>query len=170
MRKEKQLLLDEIEQKIGASTAMIVTSYQKLEPNTSWALRDKLSQSGGIFEVVRKRVFLKAAEKAGIQLDESALQGHIGVVFVTQPDAMKSAKTMVKFSEENADLLTVVCGQIEGKVVPGAEVVMLAKLPGIEEMRSMFIGLLVSPMSHMLSVLDAAMAGPLSAANEEKTS
>lgn len=170
MRPEKELLLDEIKQKIDASTAMIVTSYQKLEPNTSWALRDKLSQSGGILEVVRKRVFLKAAEKSGIQLDGSLLQGHVGVVFVTQPDAMKLAKAVIQFSEENAQLLQVVCGQIDGKIVPGTEVEMLAKLPGIEEMRSMFIGLLVSPMTHMLSVLEAAMAGPLAGANEEQTS
>lgn len=162
MRREKQLLLDEIKQKIDASTAMIITRYERLEPNAAWTLRDRLAKSGGLFEVVRKRVFLKAAEQAGIKLDESLLKGHVGVVFVQQPDAMPSAKTMFKFSEENADVLEVLCGQIEGKIMPGAEVKALSELPGLDEMRATIIGLLVSPMSHMLSVLDAVMAGPLS--------
>lgn len=162
MRREKELLLDEIKQKIDASTAMIITRYDRLEPNTSWQLRDALAKSGSLFEVVRKRVFLKAAEKAGVAIDESLLKGHIGVVFVNQPDAMVPAKAVIKFSEDNANLLQVLCGRIEGKMMPGAEVEMLSKLPGIDEMRAILLGLFISPMSQTLSVLEAVMAGPLS--------
>ena len=168
MRKEKELLLDEIKQKIDATTAMIITRYKRLEPNTSWALREVLSKSGGLFEVVRKRVFLKAAEKAGIKLNEDLLKGHIGVVFANQADAMVPAKAVLKFSEDHADLLELVCGHIEGKFVPGEEVVALAKLPGIDEMRAMFIGLLVAPMAQMLSVLEAKIAAePLSVVEQK---
>lgn len=162
MRREKQLLLDEIKQKIDDSSAMIITRYERLEPNKSWALRDSLAKSGGTYEVVRKRVFLKAADQAGIKIDESLLKGHVGIVFVSEKDAMPSAKVVYKFSEENANQLEVVCGQIEGKIVPGAEIEMLSKLPGLDEMRATLIGLFVSPMTHMLSVMEAAMAGPLS--------
>lgn len=162
MRKEKELLLNEIKDKIDASTAMIITRYDRLEPNTSWKLRDLLGKSGSLYEVVRKRVFLKAAEKAGLKLDESLLAGHIGIVFVNQPDAMVPAKAVIKFSEENANLLHVVCGQIEGKIVPGTEIEMLSKLPGMEEMRATLLGLFTSPMSQLLSVMEAVIAEPLS--------
>ncbi len=133
-----------------------------LEPNSSWQLRDALAKNGSMFEVVKKRVFMKAAEKAGIQVDETLLKGHIAVVFVNQPDAMAPAKTVIKFSEENAQILEVLCGQIEGKIVPGAEIDMLSKLPGIDDMRATILGLFTSPMSQMLSVLEAVMAEPLS--------
>lgn len=162
MRKEKELLLNEIKDKIDASTALIVTRYDRLEPNTSWQLREVLGKSGSLFEVVRKRVFLKAAEKAGVKIDETLLAGHIGVVFVNQPDAMVPAKAVFKFSEENANLLQVVCGQIEGKIMPGAEIEQLSKLPGIDEMRAILLGLFTSPMSQMLSVMEAVIAEPLS--------
>jgi large subunit ribosomal protein L10 len=75
---------------------------------------------------------------------------------------MAPAKTLVKYSEENAQSLEVLCGQIEGKIVPGADVVALSKLPGINEMRAELLALLVSPMAQMLSVVDAALSGPLS--------
>jgi len=162
MRAEKQLLLNEIKEKIDASTSMIVVRYEKLPPNGSWELRNRLAQSGSLFEVVRKRVFLKAADLAGIKIDGKLLLGHIGVAFVGQPDAMAPAKTLVKYSEENAQSLEVLCGQIEGKIVPGADVVALSKLPGINEMRAELLALLVSPMAQMLSVVDAALSGPLS--------
>jgi large subunit ribosomal protein L10 len=128
----------------------------------SWQLRDRLAKSGGMFEVVRKRVFLKAAEKAGITFDETGLEGHIGVMFVHQPDPMVSAKVLQKFSEENGDVLRLLCGQIDGKIVPEADLAMLIKLPGIDEMRAILLGLLTSPMSQVLSVLEAVMAEPIS--------
>jgi large subunit ribosomal protein L10 len=170
MRKEKTLLLDEIKDKIDASTGMIVTSYDKLEPNLSWKLREMLGNSGCLFEVVRKRVFLKAAEKSGVKLDESLLAGHIGIVFVNKSDAMVSAKAVIKFSKENANLLKVVCGQIDGKMMPGAEVEELAALPGLDEMRAIFLGLLTSPMSQVLSVMEAAIAQPLSDSEQKSES
>ncbi len=158
MRKEKELLLNEIKDKIDGSTAMVVASYDKLEPNTSWQLRDLLGKSGSSFEVVRKRVFLKAIEKSGVTLDETLLKGHIGVVFINQPDAMAPIKAAIKFSSENANLLQVVCGQIDGKMMPGAEIEMLSKLPGINDMRANMLGLFVMPMALTLSVLEAVIA------------
>ena len=162
MRKEKALLLNEIKEKIDASMAMILTRYDRLEPNASWQFRSLLAKSGSGFEVVRKRVFLKAAEQAGVQIDEALLTGHVGVVFVNQPDAMAPAKVVFKFSEENGKVLEVLCGQIEGKMVPGAEIEVLSKLPGIDEMRAILLALLTAPMSQTLAVLEAVMAGPLS--------
>ncbi len=154
MRKEKQLLLDEIKDKIDAAKAMIITSYKALAPNASWVLRDQLAKLGSQLEVVRKRVFLKAAEQSGVKIDEALLKGHVGVVFVDQADSLPSAKVIFKFSEENSKVLEVLCGQVEGIMRPGAEVEMLSKLPGIDEMRAELIGLFIAPMAQMLSVLE----------------
>jgi len=167
MRKEKTLLLEEIREKIDASAAMIITRYEKLEPNISWQLRSELAKSGSLFEVVRKKMFLKAAVGAGIQLDEALLQGHVGIVFVNQPDAMPSTKAIYKFSEDNGKIFEILCGQIEGKMVPGQDLEILSKLPGIDEMRATLLGLFTSPMSQMLAVLEAVMAGPLSVISQK---
>lgn len=170
MRKEKPLLLDEIKEKIDESKAMIIASYNKLEPNTSWAFRDLLEKSGSQFEVVKKRLLVKAAHQSGVQLDEALLEGHIGVVFVKQDDAMVPAKAVFKFSEENGNLLKVICGRLEGKILPGSELEVLSKLPGIDEMRATLLALFISPMSHTLSVMEAAIAGPLSSKSEKSES
>jgi large subunit ribosomal protein L10 len=168
MRAEKQLLLDEIKQKIDASKGMIVTRYNRLPPNLSWDFRDKLAKSNSNFEVVKKRVLVKAAEESGIQLNESDLAGHIGVVFMQDEESFAAAKVLLKFSEENQDILQVVCGKVGGVIYGGPDMVQLARLPGIDEMRSQLIGLLVAPLSQMLSVLEAVMAEPLSVI-EQKT-
>ncbi len=167
MRAEKNLLLEEIKEKIDSSTALIVARYDRMPPNLSWEFRDKLAKSGGSFEIVRKRVLLKAAEKSGLKLDESLLKGHIGVIFVQQPDASPSAKLVYKFSGDNQNILDVVCGQIEGVMYGGDEVEQLSKLPGIEEMRSQMIALFISPMTQTLAVFEAVMAEPLSVIDQK---
>ncbi len=155
MRKEKPLLLEGIKELIDASKAMIITRYSKLEPNVSWQFRDMIAKKGSTFEVVPKRVFIKAATLSGVKLDESLIQGHVGVCFVNQTDAMGSAKAMFEFSEANGKIFEVLCGSIEGKIVPGAELEMLSKLPGIDEMRAIMIALFTSPMSQLLFCLEA---------------
>ncbi len=158
MRKEKALLLHEIKDKIDGSSAMIITRYEKLEPNVSWQLRHQLAKSGGFFEVVRKQVFMKAAALTGFTVDASLLDGHIGVIFVGQTDAMPSTKLIYRFSEENGKIFQVLCGKVEGKFVPGSDLEALSKLPGLEGMRAILLGLLVSPLSQTLSVMEAFMA------------
>ncbi len=71
-------------------------------------------------------------------------------------------RPIFKFSEDNQNILQVIYGKIEGKAYSGTEVEMLSKLPGINEMRSQFLALLVSPMSQMLSVMEAVMGEPIS--------
>lgn len=158
MRDEKQLLLNEIKEKIDSSKAMIIARYEKLPPNNAWDLRARLAKKKSLFEVVRKRVFLKAAAASGVAIDEAMLKGNVSVVFVEDIDAIEPTKELFKFSEENGQSLEVLCGQIEGKFVPGKDLEVLSKLPSLNEMRANFIALLVSPMAQTLSVVEAAIA------------
>ena len=63
MRKEKQFLLDEIKVKLSESTSFVLTSYLRMDPNKTSDFRMSVVDSGGLFCVVKKRVFLKAAEE-----------------------------------------------------------------------------------------------------------
>ncbi len=73
MRPEKQLLLDEIKDKIAGSKAIVLASYKQLEPNAAAAFRTNLAKTGGSLEVVKKRVLMKAAQAAGVAIDPALL-------------------------------------------------------------------------------------------------
>lgn len=168
MRKEKPLLMGAIKELIDASTSMIVARYERLQPNVSWQFREKLAKNGSEFEVVPKRVFLKAVTLAGVKIDETLLKGHVGVVFVNQPDAMAPAKAVFEFSESNGQIFEVLFGSIDGKIVPGSEIEMLSKLPGMDEMRAIMLGMFTAPMSQMLSVMEAKVDAEQSPAVNEQ--
>lgn len=156
MRKEKQLLLDEIKEMMDKSSSIVITRYQKMNPNLFYDFRGRIGDSGGDFEVVRKRVLVKAAEKANISLDYKKLGGHIGIVF-SYDDPISTAKELVKFSEENAETFEILLGQFEGKVCSAADVSAIASLPSKDEMRSQFLATLEAPMSQTLATMEALL-------------
>lgn len=156
MRQEKQLLLDDIKERIADSKAIVLASYKRLEPNTAAKFRTNLAASGGSLEVVKKRVLVKAAQDAGVVLDPALLQGHIAVVFANQ-DPVQTTKVIYQFCKENAEVLDVIGGRFEGSLCSASDVEQISKLPGKDEMRAQFLGTLEAPLSQTLAVIDSLL-------------
>lgn len=160
MREEKQLLLDEIKEKIEESSGFVALNYQNFKSARARLFRDKMTEIGGEFEVVRKRVFIKAAESIGLRFDIEKLQGHVGIIFA-HGDATPVIKGVVKFGEDNDKAVTVLGGHIEGVVCSAEDVEAIAKLPGIREMRAQIVGLLEAPMAQTVQAFQAILTGVL---------
>lgn len=156
MRPEKQLLLDEIKDKITNSKAIVFASYKALEPNKSFAFRSNLAKTGSSLEIVKKRILVKAAGAAQLTISADALEGHIAVIFGEQ-DPIQMTKAIYQFRSENEDLLEVLGGHFEGVFCSSNDVELLSKLPGREEMRSQFLATLEAPMSQTLAVMEALL-------------
>jgi large subunit ribosomal protein L10 len=156
MRPEKQFLLDEIKEKIDGSKAMLLASYKRLEPNAAATFRSDLAKIGGSLEVVKKRVLIKAAQVAGVELDPTLLQGHIAVVFAGQ-DPIQTTKIVYQFSKENEEVLEVIGGRFEGALCSAQDIEQISKLPSKDEMRAQFLGTLEAPLSQTLAVIEALL-------------
>jgi len=156
MRQEKQLLLDDIRERIDESPAMVLLSYKNLDPNKAADLRNTFRETGGSLYVCSKRVFLKAAHETGIEFNKDSLQGHIAVAF-TGEDTIESTKALYKFSEDNEDTLEVVAGHFDGAVVSTEDVKAISKLPSTQEMRSLFVGVLAAPMQQTVGIINSLL-------------
>lgn len=156
MRPEKQLLLDDIKDRMAVSKAMVVTRYRKLQPNTVASFRAQLAKTGGSLAVVKKRVLLKAAESSGIALNADELEGHIAIIFLAE-DPFAMTKTIYQFSNENDKILEVIGGRFEGALCSATDVEMISKLPSKDEMRAQLLSTLEAPLSQTLAVVDALL-------------
>jgi large subunit ribosomal protein L10 len=156
MRQEKTLLLNEIREKLDASKAIVLTRYKSMNPNKAADFRMNIAKSGGTFEVVKKRMLIKAAEKAGFTIDRKELQGHIGVIFAEQ-DPVQTTKVIYKFRDTNEEMMEVLGGRFEGKLCTSKDVELISKLPGQDEMRAQLLGLFEAPMSQTLAVVEALL-------------
>jgi len=166
MRAEKQLLLDEIQEKIEGSKGFIVARYQDFSAARAREFRDHVAEVGGEFEVVRKRVFVKAALASGIEFDVQALEGHVGIIFA-QDDVTQVAKSTVKYGDDNDKSVAVLGGQIEGEYCSAEEVEAIAKLPSLQELRAQILGLFEAPMSQTVAAFQAALTSILYCVEEK---
>lgn len=165
MRAEKQLLLDEIKEKIEGSKSFVALSYQNFTAAKARAFRDTIAEIGGDFEVVRKRVFIKAAESVGMQINAKTLTGHVGVVFA-KSEATQIIKGAVKFGEDNEKAIALLGGYIDGALCSAEDVEAIAKLPGIQEMRAQLLATFEAPMAQTAQVLQAVLTSVLYCAEE----
>ncbi len=156
MKAEKQFLLDEIKEKLDASKAFVLTNYKGFDANNNAEFRSSLIKTGGDFEVVKKRVFIKAASEAGIEINKDDLEGHLAVVFAAE-DPITTTKALFKFSKDHKNTLSVIGGHFDGKYASKDEVKQISELPSMDEMRAQFVGLLQAPMSQTLGVMNALM-------------
>lgn len=156
MRPEKELLKTEIKDKIGRFPSFVIMQYKSLSANTANDFRREVGKIGGDVEVMRKRVLLKAAEDAGLQLDIETLPGHIGIVFFGK-DPIESTKTVIKFSKDREQVIQVIGGRFDGKLYSGADVERLSTLPGKDEMRAQLLSVFEAPLSQTLAVIEALL-------------
>jgi large subunit ribosomal protein L10 len=156
MRQEKNILSREIKNKIDDSKAMVLATYTKMSPNMAADFRMSIAKTGGNFEVVKKRVLVKAAEQAGFSLDRTDLKGHIGVIFAEE-DPVQTTKCVYAFAKENKNILEVLGGRFEGALCGAKDVELISKLPSQDEMRSQLLGLFEAPMSQTLAVMEALL-------------
>jgi large subunit ribosomal protein L10 len=156
MRKEKQLLLDEIKEQVSQNGSFVVMRYANLSANKANEFRRDIAKIGGSVAIMRKRVLLKAAGSAGLTLSLKELPGHIGLIY-TANDPVEMTKFVFQFGQDNDKVIQVIGGRIEGVMYNGTQVEKLSKLPGKNEMRAQFLSVLEAPMAETLAVIDALL-------------
>ena len=139
---------------------MIVARYYGLNSLDTADFRNQLAEKGGDFEVVRKRVLIKAAEDCGLELNLDELPGHIGVVLTTE-DSIELTKVLFKFRKGREDSLEVLGGVLENKKVNAQEMELLSKLPSLNDLRAQFVGLIEAPMAQTVSTMEAILTSVL---------
>lgn len=154
MRAEKQLLLEEIKNQIDSYGSFVIMNYIGLKANDIHRFRRIIGETGGSIEMVPKRMFVIAAEKAGYKIDLDMLTGHISVVF-TGEDPMETTKAVFEYQKSNEDQISVIGGQIDGSILDKEKMTELSKLPGKEQLRAQFVGLLQAPMVQTVSAMRA---------------
>lgn len=160
MRKEKQFLLDEVKEQIDEFKDFTIVKYSAVSANAMHGLRTDIAKLGGDVQMMRKRILIKAAAAAGVEIDHASLPGHIGLVYAGK-DSIETTKVVFQFSKDSNEGLMVLGGRLDGKLYNATEVEALSKLPGKDEMRAQLLGLFEAPMSQTVSVMNALLTAVL---------
>lgn len=156
----KQAIVAELKDQLTSAKGVVLTSYKGLTVAQDTELRRELRANGVTYHVVKNTMLRLAAKDAGIEGLDSHLEGTTAFAFSAE-DAVAPAKVICDFMKKNkleeAGILTVKVGMVEGKVIDEKEVKALASLPSREELIAKLLGSMNAPISNTVNVLQGVI-------------
>ena len=150
---EKVAVVDEVRQRLGASSAALLTESRGLAVKDLAALRRSLREAGGEYKIYKNTLVRFAARQLGLAELEAMLQGPTAIAFV-DGDAVHVAKTLRDFARTHPTL--VVKGGLLGDAVLSAQDAgALADLPSREVLLARVAGSLAAPLVQFAGLLQA---------------
>ena len=156
-REEKAAVIDEVAERIEGSQAIFAIDYRGLSVKQAVELRQQLNEAGTHFQVVKNRLTIRAADKAGAEDLKTFLEGPTALAFV-EGDAAVAAKAIATFRRAN-NLLEFKGGTLDGDVLSVDQIESIAKLPARDVLHGQFVGVLASPITGLVRGLNALISG-----------
>ena len=155
---KKRAVVAELKDQLTNSKGAVLTSYNKLTVAMDTELRRELRAAGVTYHVVKNTMVNLAAKEAGLEELTEHLAGTTALAF-SKDDAVAPAKVICDFMKKNkledAGILTVKAGLVEGKVINDKEVKALANLPSREQLIAKLLGSMNAPIANTVGVLSA---------------
>jgi large subunit ribosomal protein L10 len=141
---------------LSRSKVVIGADYRGLRVDEVTALRRQLRDSGVAMHVVKNTLFLRAAEAAGMAAAGELAEGPTALI-IGFDDPIAPIKTVVEYQRTARNTFVARKAFLEGQVVPAARLAELATLPSKEVMIAEFAGMLQSPITNFVYLLQATL-------------
>jgi large subunit ribosomal protein L10 len=152
---EKVTAVADIAERFSQASAALITEYRGLTVKQVTDLRRTLGKEA-TYAIVKNTLTKRAAQDAGVVLDESLLVGPTAIAFVTG-DPVVAAKGLRDFARANP-LLVIKGGVLDGKTLSAAEVARIADLESREVMLARLAGAMQALPSRAAALFQAPLA------------
>lgn len=152
-KEEKIQQVADLKEKLGQAKVAILTDFRGIDAEDMTGLRAKLRGEQIEFKVIKNTIIRRAVE------GQEELYGYcVGptAVALGYSDPIAPAKVLYEFSKENPHLKIKV-GLLENRVLDEGQVIDLAKLPSREVLVAKLLGLLNSPITGFVVVLQGTI-------------
>lgn len=153
MKEFKQVIIDDIVDRINESPFLIVADYSGMTVPEFAEVRNQLKAAGAKFRVAKNTFVKRAANSAEYPEELTAeLSGQTAVV-TGESDVCAAAKVLKDFAKTSKRPVTK-CAVLDGEFLDSDQVKALAELPPKEVLQAQFLGVLTSPASKLVRTLN----------------
>ena len=153
---KKRAIVQNLAKELKESKGIVLTNYRGLTVAKDTELRRELRAANVTYRVVKNTMLRLAAKEAGLEDFNEHLADTTALAFSAE-DAVAPAKVICGFIKKNkledAGILTVKVGAVEGKVIDTKEVKALANLPSREELIAKLLGSMNAPIANTVGVM-----------------
>jgi large subunit ribosomal protein L10 len=159
-KEQKTAVVEEVAAQIKESEAVFAVDYRGISVPQAAALRDRLTEAGARFRVVKNTLTLLAADKAGVEPLKGVLEGPTAFTFVTAEDGdvALAAKALAQFKREH-NLLDFKGGVMNGEPLTAEQIADIARLPARDQLHGQLVGMIAAPITGLVRTLNALIAG-----------
>jgi large subunit ribosomal protein L10 len=156
-REQKETAVAELATELGEAQAIFAVDYRGISVPQAAELRAELRGADTAFRVVKNRLTLRAADKAGTEPLKDWLVGPTALALV-RGDAALAAKALSKLGSE-FNVLSYKGGLMDGEVLEPDQFEAIAKLPGRDQLNAQFAGMVASPLVGLVRGLGSMISG-----------
>lgn len=164
-RAEKQRRVDQLRDELASVSGLVVAGYEGLTVLQSQELREEARQAGGQIRVVKNTLARLSIADTDLAVIQDDLVGANIIAFGREP--VGPAKVMAKAAKAN-NRIVIKAGVLNGKRLTAQEVVALSKLPGLDDLRAMFLGTLAAVPQKFVGQLAAVPRGLVTVLTAQK--
>ena len=167
MRPEKTHIVSDIREKLQASPYLLIVDFSGMKVPHFETLRSRLSDAGARMSVVRNTFLRIAAKDLNLPELENSMAGQTAMV-TGEEDICAAAKIIKSFAAE-FKMPAVRAGVLDNAALTASQVEELAELPSKDVLRAKLLGLLQTPASQFVRILNepgASLARVLKAKGE----
>ena len=146
---EKQVVIDEIKDKINESNGLVWFDYRGLTDSESKELRRKLRANGCDYKVYKNTLMTRALNELNIQFDE--LNGPSALAYSS--DQIAPIKVLTDFAKKHKAVLLKV-GIVDKEVTDQSKLALLASLPSRDGLLTMLAGGMIGLVKDLAICLD----------------
>lgn len=152
MRPEKANIVSDLSEQLNRSPFVLVADYQHMKVGDFSELRNRLGQAGAEVHVIKNSFLKRALAGAGFPAVDEKLGGQTAII-TGDKDVAPIAKILKTFATEFKKAMLKI-GLIDRQVVSTADLEALADLPPREVLRAQLLGLLLSPATKLVRILN----------------
>ena len=156
---QKAAVVEEVAAQIKESGAVFAVDYRGITVPQAADLREKLTEAGARFRVVKNTLTEIAADRAGADKLKEVLDGPTAFTFVREDgDVALAAKALAQFKREH-DVLDFKGGVMNGEALSIEQLGELSRLPARDVLHGQLVGMIASPITGLVRGLNALIGG-----------
>ena len=157
LKTEKQVIVDQLTERLKAADTLIVADYRGLTNKQLDGIRDELFKHGARFTVAKNTLARRAAEAVGADSLLGLLEGPTAIAFVQVGGDPVAVAKVLNDAVRTTKILAIRGGVLQGKTIGEDEVKSLATLPPVDVLRGQALGAMVAPLTTFVALINAPL-------------
>ena len=150
-RTRKEEVVKKVHEKLSSAEAVFLVDYRGLNVTEINQLRKRLREVGSEFNIVKNTMLRLAVEGTDAATLTEYFKGPMALA-VSQTDPVSPAKVLTDFSK-GAPALELRVALLQGELLNVAEIMRLASLPSLDELRAKMLSVLIAPAGQLVRLL-----------------